>query len=1049
MSIMHGRYFNMNMKILYSICIIGILLGSSCSIASSSFQNAKEIHEEMTLFSKPSIEPLSLVFSQPYPLSDLSHFREPSPLLPNTDHYHKTISFEFEQSSCSLRKINNIYTIIDMEELTLSGSPGNPLIPMKTIEIVFPDRINIVDMRVVDGEYYHVENSIFPAPKPEPFFWSEVSNTYDIDRLIPDIKTYTSDSWYPGEIFSYDVGYDKENTVVYLRIYPVQYRAFSQEALFISNGKIEVSYTCEINDKSQTMQYDSWENIIISPPSFYEEAVKLCNFHNAEGTVSMVVNTTWISENYEEADNPPFPGYDNLSTLTSFVIEDQIHDYDFSLAKKIISFLNDTSKHPELTFVTLLGNARMVPPSYYVFYSGILVPTDFFYASPEYDMITDFKVGRLSVDTVQQADHVVNKIMNWNATTELFANVTVAGGEPFGTSFDIGEMIIVDMINQGFLRGIEPLKCFRTENLFNSENVSHALRGNTGILYHIGHGSGTAMALEDEVVCVEDVMALPSSDTTPIVVSIACMNGAYDTHLANLSYNLSFGESILMSDAGGIAYIGGSRSNSGFPIFSLDDGYLLISDETYMARMLTYVFEAYANDTLTYLGDLTDHALSEYVRQYDLKDSMDLYTLFCFTLLGDPALRIPERPTGIEYETPVVSVGHTELMIGSEKLSLPFLDDTKGDNLLPLHPIANPVEYPFISTSSVVEIKIVDCFNQTSPFIEKETYVTMQDKGTHYFTAERSSLYRIQVSSKDGKEGWLFSAASRMVDDDYSDQTDGSGICRFIKIGDAIDASEEHGIIYVQNGIYHERLLIHGDYFLIGENRSNTIIDANDQGTVLTMDGSSSMISGFTLMNAGNHEESAGIDIVDGYPMISDNIIKNNGKYGIKFHGKITIPALQSNIIENNHYGILLDAPIYYGNIDQNILDNNSVGIYCSQMSSQLLPLIISFNKITAKETCVELDRSDNVLLMFNELSNANIGLYLDEVENVAITCNNFYENEISARFNKGKQIIWLGNYWDQARVLPKFIFGTRGYFGCMPWINIDIMPADEPYPMV
>lgn len=61
-------------------------------------------------------------------------------------------------------------------------------------------------------------------------------------------------------------------------------------------------------------------------------------------------------------------------------------------------------------------------------------------------------------------------------------------------------------------------------------------------------------------------------------------------------------------------------------------------------------------------------------------------------------------------------------MINSEKFLLTHLDDAEGNNLLFLHLFANPIEYTFISSSSsFVEIKIVDCFNHASSFIEKHT----------------------------------------------------------------------------------------------------------------------------------------------------------------------------------------------------------------------------------------------------------------------------------------------------------------------------------------
>ena len=154
---------------------------------------------------------------------------------------------------------------------------------------------------------------------------------------------------------------------------------------------------------------------------------------------------------------------------------------------------------------------------------------------------------------------------------------------------------------------------------------------------------------------VEDLMDLSQSNTSPIVVSISCVNGAFDTNLVDMGFNVSFGESLLLSDAGGIAYIGGSRGNAGLPIFALDEGYLNIFKETYMAAMLTYLFEPFYNGTST-LGDLTFHAVARYVESHDFTDPVDSYTFFAFILLGDPALKLPVRPTGDEYQLPMSHV---------------------------------------------------------------------------------------------------------------------------------------------------------------------------------------------------------------------------------------------------------------------------------------------------------------------------------------------------------------------------------------------------------
>lgn len=1027
----------------FSILSVSLLVSSSLLVSLYSAQSENQLGNKQVQFSNVSTRSDSIIFSESHHISELSMGGIDTSSLTGIG-YRRSIPFDFDLSSCSLKK-TDMYTSIQMDGLSTSGSPGDPLIPMKTMTLTIPGHITILDVEIVDGEYHYIENPIFPAPKPEPVFWSESLIEQRIGQLTPNVETYTREAYYPGEILSYDVGYTTEKTVIYVRIYPVQYKPCSREALLISQGQIELIYEDESNDYPQSTKDNSWENIIISPPSFYNEAVKLCEFHNSQGTISNVMNTTWISDNYDEAKNPPYPGFDNMTELSNILFENQLQGYNFSLAKKIISFLNDTSYHPELTYVTLLGTARMVPPSYYVFSSnGVFVPTDFFYASPEYDLVTNYKVGRLPVDTVQQAGQVVNKIINWKGTTELFNNITVAGGKPFGTPFDIGEMIIVDMLNQGLLNGINPKKCFRTENSFHSEEVLQSFMGGTGLLYHIGHGSGTQMVLEGDPIDVSDLLSLQSSDTNPIVISIGCMNGAFDTHVGNMSYDVSFAESVLLSNAGGIAYIGGSRNNAGTPVFNLENGYLHISDETYMARLLTDVFKCFANECNT-LGELTDYAVTEYVKKHDFMDSMDEYTLFCFTLLGDPAMHLPSRSKEDEYDIFSITSNTAELMIESDKLPLSHLDVSQGNNLLALNPLETTFEYNFISSSPIVKTKIIDCFDFNSPLIEKNTFFTGGDESTYQFTPENSSIYNFRVITEDGKEGWFFSVASRMVDDDYSEEVDGFEMYRFNTINSALADSEINGIIYVWNGTYTEKLQIDNSYFLVGENRSNTIIDSANQGTVIQINGGSSMITSFSIMNTGSSDDDcAGIEISNGDSMISNNIIRNNGKYGVRICGEESIPFVESNIIEENMYGIFVESGIFIGLIAQNEVYDNTIGMSISNMENQ----IIMVNIIESEESCLEIYDSEYSIVMANEFKLAKKGVHLEETQSSIIALNNFFDNKISAGFKNAKGSVWLNNYWDHGRNYPKFIFGTRGKLGLFPWINIDMLPSKEPIPI-
>lgn len=1026
------NYHSSIQKIL-SFFVVFLLL----TIGSAASTSVKTNKEEKNISSVINGE--SLVFGLKQNLTSLNvHGVFPSDFIHHKN--QKIIPFNFDYTTCNIYSVDGEYVYIDIKGLQPHGTPGEPLLPMKTFVINLPKQIELLDVGISHGHYVEIKNKLRIIPTPQPMFWSDLNFTPRefYNRFIPNMTIYNSDQLFPGTVISYTTGCDNEKTKVFVRVYPLQYIPKNGDIFLLTDGIIKIYYReKETPPLPQTAVSSNFSNLIITPPFLYTQAMQLKKFHDAEGTITAVVNTTWIYENYEEADDPPFPGYGNPNPFD----EPGLHDYNYSLAKKIISYLNDTVVHPELQYVTLLGNARVVPPSYYYQFYYTWVPTDFFYSSPEYDLIPNYKIGRLPVNNVTEAIHVVNKIMHWNASSELFGNITVAGGKPFGTPYDIGEMIIIDAINQGLFRGVKPTKCFRTEHSFDRFNLSKAMSEKTGVLYHIGHGNGSAWHLEGDPLNVNDLLNLPPSDSAPIVVSIACENGAFDTHVGNADFNISFGEAVLLSPAGGIAYIGGSRSNAGAPLFTLDEGRLTIYGETYMAAMLTALFEPYETCTL---GDLTEYAMRKYVEHHDFTDPLDSYTFFCFTLLGDPALSLPERPTGATYQTPCINIENWSTLISVEDLELSvYTFGISMGGTVSLNPIKQNIPFTFSTVSPTIELKIVDGFAFEDMIMEK-TSLSNPDHGeiSYGFISYKGSLYSIRVILEDGKEGWLFAASARIVDDDYNKTTPGFNESRWREIQAAIEnVFYPSEIIYVFNGTYHEHLLINKSVKIIGENVEETIIDGDGEGTVVRIVGDLCSLSGFSVVNGGNKTGDSGISIEGSMTFISRNVVRDNGRNGVSITGSTFMPFLFSNEISNNHYGLYLQNTGFFVVIACNVFKDNECGVYLLDSDSQT----IFYNEILSAETCIYLKNSDGNTIFANNISNGMLGIYLENSEENIIGVNNFFNNERHAKFYLCKKNRWMQNYWNRPRILPKIILGRAGKQGLIPWINIDITPAREP----
>jgi parallel beta-helix repeat protein len=957
----------------------------------------------------------------------------PQPLRNQDDVITQNITFCFSPSDCTIQQYNTLGMYVGLKNLEPSGLPGEPMLPMKTYRITLPLNSELLTVGITSASYRELKNKITIAPFPEPQLWDNAM-TQDIGI---NYDVYSLNSYFPGSFCSYDAGFDDRHHVVFLHVYPFQYHPRQHKAILLTEGELIVQYRFTTPSSSiHDLSVVTAENIIVTAPALYASAQLLKQFHEAEGTSTAIVNTTWIYDSYAPSDDPPYNGYKD-ATMTG---KNLIHGYNYTLAKKIISFLNATDAHPHLKFVTILGNARMVPPSYYFDYNCL--PTDFFYASPDLDIVPNFRIGRLPVNDSLQADHLIQKIMNWRGATDLFGKVTVAGGKPFETAFDIGELISVDSINRGYFRGIKPVKCFQTDNTFNKDNLTRALQGDTGLLFWICHGSGDAWYLIEDPLNTTDVMSLSSNDQTPIVLSIACGNGAYDTHLYDLGFTISAGESILLSDAGGIAYIGGARSNAGTPIFSLENGNLKIEKESYMAGMLLFTLKAY-NDGDTALGDLTFHATQTYLSHNDLTYIPDLYAYFSLVLLGDPALQLPQRPTGKEFKQPELSMETPALSIDAVRFDRSISPSMTGS--LPLCSIQQDVTLQIDTDSPLIDMKLVDAqafYNATK---KTGTIPVIDNIADYEFTTKDSSLYSIRAATQDGKEGWLYTALARIVDDDIDEVWQDY---RWNSIQDAIDESEDNDIIAVVQGTYNETIVMDKPLILLGEDAELVELLAQQKEPVILIDADNCMLSGFHLVNHQDITQTMGIHVDANDSFISYNNVSNFER-GLSITSPFST-ILQYNTFSENVYAVSCDhAGMSF--IFVNTMYNNEYGISIKQSNQ----LYVFCNIIRENNRGIYLDFSELCFIINNNITDNHLGMYLEKSNKNSINNNNFIRNERHASFMQSRIINWLQNYWDTYLwnnkdlpiTLPKIIPGKLGLQGLIPWFQFDFFPSKTPYP--
>ena len=110
---------------------------------------------------------------------------------------------------------------------------------------------------------------------------------------------------------------------------------------------------------------------------------------------------------------------------------------------------------------------------------------------------------------------------------------------------------------------------------------------------------------------------------------------------------------------------------------------------------------------------------------------------------------------------------------------------------------------------------------------------------------------------------------------------DDEGRADFKEIQKAIDSAENGDTIKVYEGNYYENVVVDKSINIIGNGEINTTIDGGNVSDVLTIKSDWVNISGFKIINSGNHFLDCGIKVESSNNIISENncSLHNNGIY--------------------------------------------------------------------------------------------------------------------------------------------------------------------------
>ena len=275
--------------------------------------------------------------------------------------------------------------------------------------------------------------------------------------------------------------------------------------------------------------------------------------------------------------------------------------------------------------------------------------------------------------------------------------------------------------------------------------------------------------------------------------------------------------------------------------------------------------------------------------------------------------------------------------------------------------------------------------------------------------------------------------------------------CNNQVVNNTINQNREEGVVL---GFHSDYNMIYGNIIgwlnrvgveLLASNMNNTfsynVIEQNqDEGVILFTSHNNRFLSNTIRRNGQD-----GIFIHDS---MNNNITKNtinaNGGSGVSIQS-VASPknSILKNTISYNYYGIFF-LGISNTTISENIITGNTYGI---GLEGSLNNTILK-NFFTENNIAIRLVGSIGTLVSENSINGNSEGVNLKDCLKTEISFNNFQNNSLrNALFFNSSNTLWISNYWNRPRILPKPIFGvtkikTYPFF----WINFDWHPAQVPY---
>lgn len=285
----------------------------------------------------------------------------------------------------------------------LNSTVEEPSTPFRWDSFLIPEDKDY-DVKILDSEYIDIPMEMTPA---HPILSNMTYDGYTKGN-VKEIKPYKG--WFPKLLIKEDtIRYYRGNAILNVSLSPIQYNYFDKVVRIYKKIIYKISYK-EITKGNRQLQFV--KKLKISP---YDSFLNNTVINSVEGVMKSFTSNTEITEDYLIISVPEyaeavykfaewkktlgFRVHVALDTMwTPSTIQAEVHNQGINLNN--------------LQYVLIIGDHEDVPSEYY--YTNTSV-TDYRYGFITFSTLNypDFKRGRLSVSSLNEANIVIDKIIKY------------------------------------------------------------------------------------------------------------------------------------------------------------------------------------------------------------------------------------------------------------------------------------------------------------------------------------------------------------------------------------------------------------------------------------------------------------------------------------------------------------------------------------------------------------------------------------------------------------------------------------------------------------